>query len=167
MEVTGSRLEADTAQNEAEFTAFVREAQDPIRHALTAGFGVDVGRDAAEEALVYAWRHWDRVSEMKNPEGYLYRVGHRLAQKMARRNRPVVFPASEAVTNPVQVEPALPAALAGLSARQREIVVLVSAYGLSQRDTAQMLGVSRSSVQRHFERGLARLRRELGVGVDD
>jgi DNA-directed RNA polymerase specialized sigma24 family protein len=90
-----------------------------------------------------------------------------MAQKMARRNRAVVFPASEAVTNPVQVEPGLPAALAGLSARQREIVVLVSAYGLSQRDTAQMLGVSRSSVQRHLERGLARLRRELGVGVDD
>jgi DNA-directed RNA polymerase specialized sigma24 family protein len=47
------------------------------------------------------------------------------------------------------------------------VVVLVSAYGLSQRETAQMLGITRSSVQRHLERGLARLRRELGVNVDD
>jgi RNA polymerase sigma factor (sigma-70 family) len=67
----------------------------------------------------------------------------------------------------VEIEPGLPAALRGLSGRQRTVVVLVSAYGLSQRETAQMLGITRSSVQRHLERGLARLRRELRVTVDD
>jgi DNA-directed RNA polymerase specialized sigma24 family protein len=154
------------ANTEADFTAFVREVQDPVRHALTAGFGVEVGREAAEEALVHAWRHWDRVSRMKNPGGYVYRVGHRMAQKMARKRPPVGFPEMSAA-NPVRVEPGLPAALEELSGRQRTVVVLVCAYGLSQRDAARMLGITRSSLQRHLERGLARLRRELGVTIDD
>ncbi len=165
--MTGSRVEYAATDQEAEFTAFVREAQDPVRHALSAGFGVEVGREAAEEALVYAWRHWDRVARMKNPRGYVYRVGHRMAQKM-RRQRPVAtFPDVAVSENPVEIEPGLPAALRGLSGRQRAVVVLVSAYGLSQRETAQMLGITRSSVQRHLERGLARLRCELGVSIDD
>ena len=50
---------------EVSYTEFVREAQDRILHALIAGFGVEVGREAAEEALVYAWERWDRVSEAK------------------------------------------------------------------------------------------------------
>jgi len=33
------------------------------------------------EALAYAWENWDRLSSMKNPVGYLYRVG----QSRARR----------------------------------------------------------------------------------
>jgi RNA polymerase sigma factor (sigma-70 family) len=165
--VTGSRIEDDTAKREADFTAFVREAQDPVRHALTAGFGVEVGRDAAEEALVYAWRHWDRVGRMKNPRGYVYRVGHRLAQKMARQSHPMAFPELPEESNPVRVEPALPEALGRLSARQRTAVVLVYAYGLSQREAAKTLGITRSSVQRHLGRGLHRLRAELGVTCDD
>jgi RNA polymerase sigma factor (sigma-70 family) len=165
--MTGSRIEDDTAKREADFTAFVREAQDPVRHALTAGFGLEVGRDAAEEALVYAWRHWDRVGRMKNPRGYVYRVGHRLAQKMARKPHPTAFPDLPQESNPVQVEPALPAALGRLSARQRTAVVLVCAYGLSEREAARLLGITRSSVRRHMERGLARLRIELGVANDD
>jgi RNA polymerase sigma factor (sigma-70 family) len=165
--MTGSRVEDETTKREAAFTAFVRESQDPIRHALSAGFGVEVGREAAEEALVYAWRHWDRVARMRNPRGYVYRVGHRMAQKMRRQRPTATFPEVASPGNPVEIEPGLPAALRGLSGRQRTVVVLVSAYGLSQRETAQMLGITRSSVQRHLERGLARLRRELGVNVND
>jgi DNA-directed RNA polymerase specialized sigma24 family protein len=152
---------------EAAFTAFVHEAQDPIRRALVAGFGIDAGRDAAEEALVYAWKHWDRVSGMKNPRGYVYRVGHRMAQKMTRReNLPVVLPDVPAALNPVRVEPGLPAALSALSKQQRTVVVSVCGLGLSQAEAARLMGISRSSVQRHLERGLTKLRKEMGVTLD-
>ena len=152
---------------EDSFTLFARASQDAIRHALAAGFGVEVGRDAAEEALVYAWRHWDRVGAMKNPAGYVYRVGHRMAQKMRKAaHRPVVFPPVHAI-NPVHVEPGLPGALAGLSPKQRVVVVAVHGYGLSEREAAELLGISRSSVRRHSERAITGLRRALGVTVDD
>lgn len=158
---------ADVDSRESAFTSFAREAQDPIRNALVAGFGLEIGRDAAEEALVYAWRHWDRVLVMRNPRGYVYRVGHRIAQKLARGREPsVLLPDVPAITNPVVVEPGLPAALRELSARQRTVVVSVYGFGLSQRETASLLGISRSSVQRHLERGLGRLRAELGVSDD-
>lgn len=149
------------------FTLFARESQDRIRHALSAGFGIEVGRDAAEEALVYAWQHWDRVGGMANPAGYVYRVGHRIAQKMAKaERRSVLFPETE-VPNQIRVEPGLRAALSSLSPKQRAVVVVVHAYDLSQREAAELLGMSRSSVQRHLERALNRLRAELGVTDDD
>lgn len=152
---------------EDSFTLFASVSQDTIRHALTAGFGVEVGRDAAEEALVYAWRHWDRVEAMGNPAGYVYRVGHRMAQKMSKASRrPVVFPPAPAV-NPVHVEPGLPGALGALSPKQRVVVVAVHGYGLSEREAAELLGISRSSVRRHSERAIAGLRRALGVTVDE
>ena len=152
---------------ENSFDVFVRESQDRIRQALTAGFGVEVGRNAAEEALVYAWQHWDRVGTMRNPAGYVYRVGHRIAQKMAKaERRPVAFP-EIGVSNPIRVEPGLPAALSALSAKQRAVVVTVHGYGLSQREAAELLGMSRASLRRHLERALDGLRISLGVTVDD
>jgi DNA-directed RNA polymerase specialized sigma24 family protein len=165
--VRSSETAETGAGSEAAFTAFVYESQSPIRRALVAGFGIDVGRDAAEEALVYAWQHWDRVSAMNNPRGYVYRVGHRLAQKMIRREkRSVVLPDVPVALNPVRVEPGLPAALSTLSKQQRTVVVSVCGYGLSQAEAARLLGITRSSVQRHLERGLTRLRREMGVMLD-
>ena len=162
-----SREARGVDRREDAFTLFVNESQDRIRHALTAGFGVEVGRDAAEEALVYAWQHWDRVSDMRNPAGYVYRVGHRIAQKMSRaERRPMAFPEVEGL-NPVRVEPGLPAALSLLSPRQRAVVVTVHGYGLSQREAAELLGISRSSVRRHLERAMTGLRKALGVTVDD
>jgi RNA polymerase sigma factor (sigma-70 family) len=159
---------ADTESgSEAAFTAFVQEAQGPIRRALVAGFGFDAGRDAAEEALVHAWQHWDRVSGMSNPRGYVYRVGHRMAQKMTRsEKRLVALPDVPAELNPVRIEPGLPAALLALSNQQRTVVVSVYGFGLSQSEAASLLGITRSSVQRHLERGLTRLRREMGVTLD-
>lgn len=166
--MSDSRVGKKRSVEEVAFAAFVRESQDSIRHALVAGFGVEVGRDAAEDALVHAWRHWDRVSGVSNPAGYVYRVGHRIAQKMKRnQTRPVVFPGADSIVNPVEVEPGLPAALAALSPRQRAVVVTVSGYGFTQEQTADLLGISRSSVQRHLERGLSHLRTSLGATDHD
>lgn len=159
---------ASLDSHEASYTAFVREVQERIQHALVAGFGVEVGREAAEEALVFAWERWDRVSGMTNPAGYVFRVGHRLAQKMIRReNRPILLPEAPVVSNPVEIEPGLAPALARLSPRQRMVVVLVEGFGVSQRETAALLGVRRTSVQKHHERGMDRLRVEMGVTGDE
>ncbi len=90
-----------------EFEAFVRDVEPALRRALVATFGFDEGRDAAAEALAYAWEHWDKLRAVANLPGYLYRVGK---TKGSRRT-----------------------------------------------------GITRSSVQIHAARGLARLRASLGI----
>lgn len=57
------------------YSAFMAEAEPRLHGALVARYGMQRGRDAALDAMVYAWRHWERVRAMENPVGYLYRVG--------------------------------------------------------------------------------------------
>ena len=67
----------------AEFTVFVKQTEPRLSYALTAAYGVEVGRESTADALVYAWENWPKVRCMENPSGYLYRVG----QSSARRYR--------------------------------------------------------------------------------
>jgi DNA-directed RNA polymerase specialized sigma24 family protein len=143
------------------FSVFVKEHEVPLRQALTARFGPDLGKEAAAEALAYAWEHWERVHAMESPVGYLYTVGRDRGRRMAKRRR-VVFP-----TVPVErapwVEPGLSKAVAGLPPRQRTVAVLLYSYEWTQVEVAELLGISKSSVQRHGERAMARLRRKVGA----
>jgi DNA-directed RNA polymerase specialized sigma24 family protein len=49
---------------------------------------------------------------------------------------------------------------------QRQVVVLVGSYGFSHREVAELLSIGASTVQKHLERGLAKLRVSMGVFVD-
>jgi DNA-directed RNA polymerase specialized sigma24 family protein len=142
------------------FTEFVVETETRLRNALSAAFGPERGREGAAEALAYGWEHWDRISMMSNPAGYLYRVG----RDHARRMRPRRVPVTQTVEHPDWwVEPGLPAALARLSERQRLVVGLLYGYQWSMGEVAALLDVSKGTVQSYSDRGLRRLRRKLGV----
>lgn len=155
-EVTG-QTDASSSPTR-EFATFVREVEPRLRRALVALRGSEDGRDATAEALAYAWEHWDRVVLLDNPVGYLYRV----AQSRSRRRRTrVVFTIDTSAD--VEVEPGLPRALARLSPKQRLAVVLVHGFDWSVDDVATLTGTAPTSIRSHLERGLRRLRRELGA----
>jgi RNA polymerase sigma-70 factor (ECF subfamily) len=145
-----------------DFTRFAREIEPRMRYALVAALGYDRGREATQDALVYAWEHWDRIRATDNPAGYLYRVAKRRA--LRRRKRPV--PIVDQLREPDPPEPALEGALRSLSPKQRAAVYLIEAAGLTFQETADLLHVSRASVQTHRRRGMARLRKRLGVTSD-
>ncbi len=147
---------ADTAT----FRTFAVEAERRLRLALTPSHGPDATGDGITDALVYAWKNWERVKKMENPFGYLYRIASRVARR--RRPEPRHLAPVEAVAEP-EFEPALPAALERLSGRQRTVAVLVEGYGWTHGEVAELLGISKSSVRRHRDRGLSKLRRALGV----
>ena len=146
-----------------EFTEFVRTVEPRLAHAFYAAYGPDVGAEVTADALAYAWENWQRIGAMENPAGYLYRVG----QSRARRyHRPrLLFPLGNPEHTP-EYEPALGPALEALSPAQRQAVVLVYALEWTEQEAADLLGLSRSTVRKHLERGLARLRRSLEVTVD-
>jgi RNA polymerase sigma-70 factor (ECF subfamily) len=144
----------------AEFTLFFKETEPRLSYALAAAYGVEVGRESTADALAYAWENWGKVRGMDNPSGYLYRVGQSSARRY-RRPR-LLFPSIPPAELP-DVEPRLPAALRALSVAQRTAVVLVHVLEWSEREAADLLGVNRSTIRRHRDRGLAKLRAALEV----
>jgi DNA-directed RNA polymerase specialized sigma24 family protein len=142
-----------------DFTLFADDVGARVGRALVATYGSEVGHDIAADVLAYAFENWERVQSMENPAGYLFRVGQSRSRRY--RHRPVWFP-------PVPVEERhevaydLPAAIAKLSARQRLAVVLVHAHGYTLSSAAETLGVSVSTLRNHLDRGMRRLRKELG-----
>jgi RNA polymerase sigma factor (sigma-70 family) len=149
------------------FSEFVERHGRGLQHALVAALGPDVGAEATSEALVYGWEHWGRVSSMDNPVGFLFTVGRNWGRRQFRRSSALRFPTPVAVhQSDPQVEPALPAALAGLSERQRVATLLVHGAGWTLAEVADLLGVDRGTVRQHAERGLSKLRVALEVNVD-
>lgn len=145
-----------------DFSEFFQTVEPRIRRALVAAYGAERGREATCEAMAFAWEHWADVRSMGNPAGYLFRVGQSASRQ---RRRPVMFPAAAETAAP-WVEPGLPAALAELTEHQRVAVVLCHGFGWTHREVADFVGLSRSSVQTHLERGLARLRDALEARAD-
>ena len=144
------------------FGEFAARAEPKLRQALVARFGPTVGRDAAVDALAYGWEHWSKLEGMSNPAGYLYKVGVSTAKRAFSNKTPI--PPGSLETHEPWVEPALPQALTLLSDRQRTAVVLVYSFEWTHLEVAGLLGLSTSSVQKHVERGLAKLRVALEVG---
>ena len=144
------------------FSEFFAEAEPRLRRALIAAYGPEAGREAAADALSYAWEHWVRVRKMENSVGYLYRVGQSAARRYRRKPAGVATPSR---ADP-WIEPGLDGALDRLSRRQRTVVVLRYGFDWTQAEVAEALGLSVASVQKHQDRGLAKLRAALEVGND-
>jgi RNA polymerase sigma-70 factor (ECF subfamily) len=142
------------------FSEFVKSNERRLRESLSAACGDQVGRDAAAEALEYGWENWDRVRDMENPAGYLFKVGRGRGRRMLSRSRPL-FDRVDPVRLP-DVEPKLPEALARLSERQRMIVILIHCDQWTQGEVAELLGLSRSSVRNHLDRAMGSLRKTIG-----
>ena len=86
--------------------------------------------DVMQEAFLKVWERWDRVQEMENPAGYLYRTALNLHRKRIRRasvaiRRAVGLGSSRDSLADVETRDAVVRALGTLTPRQRESVVLV------------------------------------------
>ena len=149
----------------ARFEALVIATEAPLRRALVAAYGAEAGREAAAEALAWAWEHLERVEATRNPGGYLWRVGQTAARRgrvWSDRRADVVLPERSAEDGPA-FEPALVAGLAALSEHQRTAVLLVHGWGYTLDAAAAALGCRASTLRNHLSRGLTKLRASLGV----
>jgi DNA-directed RNA polymerase specialized sigma24 family protein len=141
-----------------DFERFFREVEPRLRRAFVGSHGVDAAGDAVAEALLWAWRNWERVQMMTNPAGYLYRVG----QSKVRPRRSPTLPAPETLHVP-DVEPQLIPALLQLSPAQRTAVWLVHGCQWRYAEVAGAMDISPSAVGTHVTRGLQRLRTAFEV----
>ena len=133
-----------------------------LRQILVARYGWELGIEAWQDAMAYAWEHHESLATMANPDGYLYRVGQSSVRRQRRWRRRVLLPQVPPARLP-DVEPGLPAALATLSSRQRLAVLLVHGHGWTQEEAAAALEIDVSTLRNHLRRGLQKLRTTLGV----
>jgi RNA polymerase sigma factor (sigma-70 family) len=146
------------------FESFVITVEPRLRRALVAALGPELGREATAEALAYAWEHRTKVLSHPNPLAYLIRVGRSRSRKFRRRLE--ASRGSEAPVLQPDYEPGLAEALMTLPRRQREAVTLCVGFGWTLSEVAAATGVSRSTVQRHLDRGLARLQQIIGPHLE-
>jgi DNA-directed RNA polymerase specialized sigma24 family protein len=144
-----------------DFEVFIAEVRPRLARAFVSAYGPQRGEEALGEAMAVAWERFDEIAVMANPAGFLYRVGQ-TRSKPRLKVPPMRFPIPESLGLP-DIEPGLPHALDQLTEQQRVCVALVHGFGWTHQEVADLLDVARTSVQNHVERGLERIRSEMGV----
>ena len=141
------------ASDALEFELFFEAERRRLFRALYVMTGS--GHEAEEllqDAFLRIWERWDRVSVMDDPVGYLYRAAMNLARSRFRR---IVRAARLPVSPERSLEPyeaadtrdVIVRAVARLSPRQRQAVVLVELLDRSTEEAADLMHVSMSTVR--------------------
>ena len=122
--------------------------------------------ELTQEAFVGVLERWDRVSQLDDPRGYLYRTAmnafrsrYRRALLAAKRTFRLV-PADREISA-VDERDAAVRALAKLSARQRAALVLTDLLGFTSKEAAGMLGIRASTLRMHASRAHAALKETM------
>lgn len=164
-----SRLEVEVVADEyrAEFHSFYVVHRDRIGRALALTLrDQDLASDAVDEAMVRAYQRWARVRTLDNPGGWAYRVGLNHARSRLRRvgrwltHAPRVA-GTDSHADGIPGDPAIVAALAGLSIDHRSVVICRLLLDWSEADTAAALDIRPGTVKSRLARALAQLQPRL------
>lgn len=124
-----------------------------------------LSEDVAQEALIRAMTRWERVESYA--PAWTTRVAANLAIDEWRRHRAdaddTIDVATDDFSDSVHIRDELNRALAALTPRRREAIVLRFLCDLSPDDAARAMKTSVAGVLKHTVRGLADLRRLIGA----
>jgi RNA polymerase sigma-70 factor (ECF subfamily) len=130
----------------------------------------ELGQDIAQEGFRALWERWDRMASPDHARNFVFRVSLNQARSHLRRRRTHRLLRFERLDDPGRADPsdeptdriAVFQALAALSRRQRECLVLVDYLGYDATAAGKVLGIRPSTVRVQLMRGRARLREALG-----
>jgi RNA polymerase sigma factor (sigma-70 family) len=113
--------------------------------------------ELAQDAFLAVYERWDRVREMEDPTGYLYRTAMNAFRSWHRRSvlaakRAIGLTRSDDSIEQLEEQDVVVRALTPLTPRQRAAVVLIDLMGYSSDEAGRMLGVRSSTVRTHVER---------------
>jgi RNA polymerase sigma-70 factor (ECF subfamily) len=147
-----------------DFEPWYRDVHPSLVTVLAAAVGDgDLAKDAADEALARAWRHWKRVSVMSSPEGWTYRVALNVARRRQRRRSVEGHLLRRHATPSVVPGPTgeLWLVVAALPPRQREAVLLRHVGQLTEPEIAAAMRVTRATVSTTLRAAYSRLAIEM------
>ena len=150
---------------------FHREFPNMVAVAYAISGSRWAAEELAQEALLRAYRRWDKISRYDKPGAWLRRVTINLTNSFVRRRISEAKALSRSAFNNVDpVEPHAPedeafwAEVRALPRRQREAVVLHYVEDMSTADISEVLDISESSVRTHLQRGRETLVRKVDSG---
>ena len=133
-----------------------------------------VAEDVVQDAFLAVHSSWARIRNKDEAVGYLHRSVVNAARSRLRRRSVVLRLAGLRQHDQISAEDAaleaqlpgpLMRAIAALPRREREAVLLRHYLDLSERETADALGLRPGSVKGYASRGLAKLRAVLQAPV--
>jgi len=155
------------------FDAFARELIPDLIRAVRrlAPAGADV-EAIASEALARAYARWGRLVNADYRAAWVYRVAVNLAHDAGRRAARTTRlastrPTPEAFDDAADERMDLRAALADLSTRQREALVLRYVVDLPLEEIGQAMSIAPATVRKHLDRALSSLRSALGPQAEE
>jgi RNA polymerase sigma-70 factor (sigma-E family) len=151
-----------------EFREFIRNRASPLHQSAYLLCGDwHLAHDLVQDTLVKAYQHWPRVRQADSPDAYVRRILLNEARgRWRRRERAMPVPRFAEGHEPVAPDAAddiarragLLQALLALPLRQRATVILRYLEGMSERETAAVLGCSEGTVKSQSARALGTLR---------
>jgi RNA polymerase sigma-70 factor (sigma-E family) len=148
--------------NDSDFAQYASARwQILLRSAVLLGCSLHEAEDLAQVTLMRCYLSWSKVTHATNRDAYVSRVmvnAHRDAHRRRwRRERPMADVPQVTVEDPTTAADGVDAvqrAMAGLSEKHREIVVLRFYLQLSERETADALGIPPGTVKSRLSRAL-------------
>lgn len=151
----------------------------PRVHALCLRMtgNVATAEDCVQEAFVQAWRNLGQFETRSAFGTWLHRIAVNTVLQQGRRRHESLGEAdsierevADRLADPLGGDPGrdrdLEAAIAGLPAGARHVLVLVGLYGHSHEEASQMLGVAVGTCKAQLHRARALLNARLGHGEE-
>lgn len=170
----------------ADFTEFFESEAEPLlRMCWALTLDRELAQDVTQETMTRAWRDWDRLGMLERAAGPTTSSAEPARDQLPRawcrtvalnlirgnwRRQQTERSARLAPPEPAGLDASdldLRDALAELSDRQREAVVLHHLLDLPVRQCAEVLGVGESTVKAHLQRGRAQLLLRLDAPVSN
>jgi RNA polymerase sigma factor (sigma-70 family) len=119
--------------------------------------------DLMQDAFLKLWERWDRIDQIADPKGYLFRVALNGSRKRARAavraaRKLVPIASSYDPFDEVNLRQDVRQILLALSRRQRAALVLLDLYGYESQEAARIMGIRPSTVRALATQGRAVLR---------
>ena len=159
------------SDRDEEFREFMRDRASLLHQSAYLLCGDwHLAHDLVQDTLVKAYQHWPRVRQADRPDAYVRRILLNEARGRWRRRERVIpvsrFPEGREPVAPdaadeIARRAGLLQALLVLPLRQRATVILRYLEGMSERETAAVLGCSEGTVKSQSSRALGTLRSSL------
>ena len=153
-----------------DFSSFFERSYRPLSrlaYLLTSDHAA--ADDLTGDTMLAVWQQWDRIQAVDDVQAYVRRIMANLAATRIRRTvrermrLAQLWPFDTAVDPDSTVTVTVQAALAALPPGRRACVVLRHAFDLSEREAADLLGVSVGTVKSQTSKAIRQLTAALGT----